>query len=153
MSLSGTKEPEMRKVGRRRFLRYALGFSFFATLVGVLTPVIGYLWPPTRGAGATGGRARVGTTKEIPAGEGKVVSVSGEPVILINLAGEIKAFSAICTHFSCIVEWEAAGQYILCPCHDGRFNPVTGAVISGPPPAPLPSVGVLIEGEDIYVGV
>ena len=142
-----------RPIGRRRFLQFLAGFSFLATLAGVLTPVIGYLWPPIRGAGATGGRALVGSTAEIAPGQGKVVSVGGAPVLLLNYGGELKAFDAICTHFSCVVEWEEAGEYILCPCHDARFNAVTGAVISGPAPAPLPLLSVSVEGEDIYVEV
>lgn len=146
-------EKEEPRVSRRRFLQFTVGFSFLATLAGVLTPIIGYLWPPTRGAGATGGRALVGNTKEISPGQGKVVSVDGNPVLLLNYGGEIKAFDAICTHFSCVVEWEVDGEYILCPCHDARFNAVTGAVISGPAPAPLPLLSVSVEGEDIYVEV
>ncbi len=140
-------------IGRRRFLQFLAGFSFLATLAGVLTPIIGYLWPPVRGAGATGGRALVANTKDIAPGDGQVVSVSGTPVLLLNYGGEIRAFDAICTHFSCVVEWEANGEYILCPCHDARFNAVTGAVISGPAPAPLPSLAVFVEGEDIYVEI
>lgn len=146
-------EKRERRVSRRRFLQFTLGFSFLATLAGVLTPIIGYLWPPLRGAGATGGRALAGSTKEITPGQGRVVSVGGAPVLLLNYGDEIRAFDAICTHFSCVVEWEADGEYILCPCHDARFNAVTGAVISGPAPAPLPSVSVFVEGEDIYVEV
>ena len=144
---------ERRRIGRRRFLQFALGFSFLATLTGVLTPIIGYLWPPTRGAGATGGRALVGSTKDIRPGQGKVVSVGGAPLLVLNYEGQIRAFDAICTHFSCVVEWQADREYILCPCHDARFNAVTGAVISGPAPAPLPSLSVFVEGEDIYVEV
>jgi nitrite reductase/ring-hydroxylating ferredoxin subunit len=144
---------EEQPVSRRRFLQFALGFSFLATLAGVLTPIIAYLWPPSRGAGATGGRALVARTKEIAPGQGTVVSVGGAPVLLLNHGGEIRAFDAICTHFSCVVKWDADEQYILCPCHDARFNPVTGAVISGPAPAPLPVLSVFVEGEDIYVEV
>jgi nitrite reductase/ring-hydroxylating ferredoxin subunit len=140
-------------VSRRRFLQFLAGFSFLATLAGVLTPIIGYLWPPVRGAGATGGRALVGTTTEIPPGRGEVVSVGGAPVLILNQAGEIRGFDAICTHFSCVVEWDETGGYILCPCHDARFNAVTGAVISGPAPAPLPSLSVFVEGGNIYVEV
>jgi len=138
---------------RRGFLKWAIGFSTLVTLGGVLTPIIGYLWPPQRGGKAGAGRALASTTKDLPIGKALVLPVNDKPVIVVNTAqGGIKAFSAICTHLGCVVEWDAARQFILCPCHDGRFNAVTGAVISGPPPAPLPPVQVAVEGENIYVG-
>jgi cytochrome b6-f complex iron-sulfur subunit len=139
-------------IGRRRLITYLLGFSVAATLVGVLTPVIGYLWPP-KGASAGGsGRVQVGTTLDFPAGQGKVVPVNDKPVIVVNTAqGGLKAFSAICTHLGCIVEWDQPRQFILCPCHDGRFNAVNGAIISGPQPAPLPELPLTVEEDVVYV--
>jgi len=138
---------------RRRFLQWILGFSVVATVVGVITPIIGYLWPPEQVAGATGGRTLVGTTQEVSLGKGKVVPVNNKPVIVVNTrAGGVKAFSAICTHLGCIVYWDEARQIIVSPCHDGRFNPVTGNVISGPPPRPLPPYEFTVEEGKIYVG-
>jgi cytochrome b6-f complex iron-sulfur subunit len=139
-------------MSRRRLITYLLGFSVVATLGGVLTPIIGYLWPPSRVSGAGSGRVQVGTASDFPAGQGKVVPVNDKPAIVVNTAqGGVKAFSAICTHLGCIVEWDPNRQVILCPCHDGRFNPVTGAVISGPPPSPLPQLGLTVEDEAVYV--
>lgn len=140
-------------MGRRRLITYLLGFSVVATLGGVLTPVIGYLWPPKRASAGGSGRVQVGTTADFPAGQGKVVPVNDKPVIVVNTAqGGLKAYSAICTHLGCIVEWDQARQFILCPCHDGRFNAVNGAIISGPPPAPLPELALTVEGDAVYVG-
>jgi Rieske Fe-S protein len=51
-----------------------------------------------------------------------------------------------------VAHWHEAGSYIQCPCHDGRFNAQTGAVISGPPPSPLPPYELVVDGEDVYVG-
>ena len=67
------------------------------------------------------------------------------------MTGGVKAFSAICTHLGCIVLWDEAASNIVCPCHDGRFNPATGAVMSGPPPAPLPQLTTVVEGNDIFI--
>ncbi len=139
-------------VGRRRLITFLFGFSIVATLGGVLTPIIGYLWPPSRATGGKSGRVQVGLTADFPAGQGKVVPVNDKPVIVVNTAqGGLKAFSAICTHLGCIVEWDQGRQFILCPCHDGRFNALNGAVISGPPPAPLPQLALTVEGDTIYV--
>lgn len=139
-------------VSRRRLITYLLGFSAVATLGGVLTPIIGYLWPPERAAGAGGGRVEVGNMIDFPVGQGKVVPVNNRPVIIVNTEQVgLRAFSAICTHLACITEWDQERQFILCPCHDGRFNPVNGAIISGPPPSPLPQLTVSVEGDVIYV--
>ena len=139
-------------IGRRRLLTYLLGFSVVATLGGVLTPILGYLWPPSRALVGEKGRVQVGTTTDFPAGQGKVVPVNDKPVIVVNTQqGGLRAFSAICTHLGCVVEWDKSRQFILCPCHDGRFNPLNGAVISGPPPAPLPQLALTVEEGTIYV--
>ena len=140
-------------VGRRGFVRYLLGFSIVSTIVGVLTPVFGYLWPPARSAQLGGGRTLVGTLSDIPPGQAKVLPVNEKPVIVVHTQdNQVRAFSAICTHLGCVCEWEERRQFILCPCHDGRFNALTGAVISGPPPSPLPAVEVVVEGQEIYAG-
>ena len=139
-------------LGRRRLITYLLGFSVVATLGGVLTPIIGYLWPPRRVSAGGSGRVQIGTALDFLAGQGKVVPVNDKPVIVVNTAqGGLKAFSAICTHLGCIVEWDQSRQFILCPCHDGRFNAVNGAVISGPPPAPLPQLALTVEEDAVYV--
>jgi cytochrome b6-f complex iron-sulfur subunit len=146
---SSNQNPTM---SRRRLISYLLGFSVIATVGGVLTPIIGYLWPPSRASGGRRDRVQVGTNLDFPAGQGKVIPVNDKPVILVNTPqGGLKAYSAICTHLGCIVEWDQNRQFILCPCHDGRFNPVNGAVISGPPPAPLPPLALTVEDDAVYV--
>ena len=93
-----------------------------------------------------------GALKELP-GVSKVLSVADKPVIVVNTpAGGLRAFSAICTHLGCIVAWNQQKQVIQSPCHDGRFNPVTGAVVSGPPPRPLPAYEFEIVKDQVYVG-
>ncbi len=140
-------------ISRRSFLKWALGFSVVATVAGVVVPIIGYLWPPSQQSSGSGGRVLIGATKDLPVGQAKVQPVNDKPVIIVNTAqGGIKAFSAICTHLGCVVEWNQSKQIIVCPCHDGHFNPMTGAVISGPPPAPLPPVRVAVENDQIYAG-
>lgn len=110
---------EAKGLGRRRFLRYAVGFSFLSTLVGVLTPIIGYLWPPKRAATATGGRVLVGTRDEIPLGTGKLVALGDQPVITVNTEQGFLALSAVCTHLACIVHKTADEPYIPAPATMG----------------------------------
>ena len=151
MTLTSPDEATSANVSRRGFIKYLLGFSVVTTLGGVLIPVIGYLWPPSRRATEKGGQVRVGSLAELQAARGMIVPAEDQPVVLTyNERASVKAFSAICTHLGCVVQWDSAG-YIQCPCHDGRFNAQTGAVISGPPPAPLPPREVSTNGDDIYV--
>lgn len=49
---------------------------------------------------------------------------------------EVVAFSNVCTHLGCRVNWLADQQQYICPCHDAHFN-MDGKVVSGPPPRPL----------------
>jgi cytochrome b6-f complex iron-sulfur subunit len=151
-----TAQTDVEKSGRlsrRGFVGWLMGFSITATLAGVLTPIIGYLIPPRREADIDQARTLVGILDDFPPNMGQVLAVGGRPVIITHTeSGGLKAFSAICTHLGCVAHWHEAGGYIQCPCHDGRFNAQTGAVISGPPPRPLPPYELVVDGEDVYVG-
>jgi cytochrome b6-f complex iron-sulfur subunit len=137
--------------GRRRFLRWLAGLSVVSTMVMVGTPIMGFLIPPKTGGSSGGGKTLVGTTADVPPGEGKVVAVGSKPAIVVNTTQGVKAYSAICTHLGCVVAWNDMVGVIQCPCHDGRFNPLNGAVVSGPPPAPLPPIDVSVEGDQIFL--
>jgi rieske iron-sulfur protein len=77
------------------------------------------------------------------------------------LADGVAAYSAICTHLGCTVRFSeeamagAPYSHIHCPCHAGMFDPRRGAaVISGPPPRPLPQLAVKLNaaGEVVAAG-
>ncbi len=81
------------------------------------------------------------------------------PAILIRLpedkaallGKEFVAYSAVCTHLGCIVNYKSEEDIIFCPCHAGYFDPTNGKVISGPPKKHLPEVKLRIEENgDIY---
>jgi len=150
MGLTNEASPPA-EVSRRRFLGWLLGLSVVSSLLMIVTPVLGFLVPPKTAGGTGGDKVLAGKTADIPPGEGKVVAMGSRPVIVVNSAGGPTAFSAICTHLGCIVTWDTAAKQITCPCHDGVFNPATGAVVSGPPPAPLPPVRVAVEGDQIFL--
>ncbi len=152
MAASSAVQSDSQPVSRRSFSKFLLSFTFFSTLAGTIIPIIGYLLPPPAASAGSGGRVMVGTTKDIPIGQGKVVPVGGKPVMVVNNSDGVHAFSAICTHLGCITMFDPTRKLIICPCHDGQFNPVTGAVVGGPPPKPLPVIPVSVDGENIYIG-
>jgi Rieske Fe-S protein len=137
--------------GRRRFIRGLLGFSIVSTATMVLAPIIGFLIPPKTEGGGAGGKTLVGKAEDLPIGTGKVVAMGSSPVIVVDTENGIKAFSAVCTHLGCIVEFDPTIKHIVCPCHDGHFNPASGAVLSGPPPQPLKPVTVTVEADQIFL--
>jgi Rieske Fe-S protein len=49
--------------------------------------------------------------------------------------GRLVGWSAVCTHLACAVLWREEDNQLECPCHDGVFDPATGEVVAGPPPA------------------
>jgi Rieske Fe-S protein len=63
---------------------------------------------------------------------------TGGSSILISVSGVWKAFSAICTHRPCTVDY--TGSSLYCPCHGGSFSTANGAVTGGP--SAKPSCGV-----------
>ncbi len=62
-----------------------------------------------------------------------------------------RAFGSVCTHLGCISYWKRKMK-IFCsvPCHLGKFDPNTGAVISGPPPSPLPAIDIVVKEGAVY---
>ena len=90
------------------------------------------------GAGERQGAASA-PLADIPAGAGKVVPVDGKPAIVINTDQGVTAYLGDLHAPRLRRRLERHGRAIQCPCHDGRFNPATGTVVSGPPPAPLPA--------------
>jgi cytochrome b6-f complex iron-sulfur subunit len=127
---------------RRHFLDLVLGASFLGWLIAIVYPIIRYLKPLPQ-TGPTGPtRLTRDEASKLEQSKFVIVPVSGHRVIVLQANDQLHAFSAKCTHEGCTVTFLPAQSVIWCPCHDGRFNDVTGAVLSGPPPQPLPKYAV-----------
>lgn len=68
---------------------------------------------------------------QIPDGQGKVVDFGGRKAAVFNTGGNAKAFSTVCPHLGCDVEWNDAENTWDCPCHGSRFE-ADGALKQGP---------------------
>ncbi|MDQ6661143.1 MAG: ubiquinol-cytochrome c reductase iron-sulfur subunit [Chloroflexota bacterium] len=76
---------------------------------------------------------------------------SEDEAILLHLPdGRFVAYSGRCTHLSCAVYYEQKGGKLLCPCHEGVFDPQTGEPIAGPPQRALPKITLSQEGTTVY---
>ncbi|MDZ4295794.1 MAG: Rieske 2Fe-2S domain-containing protein [Patescibacteria group bacterium] len=67
----------------------------------------------------------------IPPNEGKVIEIDGAPVAVYNDGERLHAFSAVCPHEACDIEWNGDQKNWICPCHGSRFT-ATGGVINPP---------------------
>ena len=73
------------------------------------------------------------------------------PGILVRTeAGELRAFSAVCTHLDCTVQFREDISRIWCACHNGHFD-LTGRNVQGPPPRPLDTYEVNVRDDEIVV--
>jgi cytochrome b6-f complex iron-sulfur subunit len=135
---------------RRSFLDYLLGTSVFATLAAIVYPIIRFMSPPQIVESAENSvvAARVG---EVPVNSGKIFKFGNKPGILVHTAsGEFKAFSAVCSHLECIVQYKSDTKQIWCACHNGQYN-LSGKNVGGPPPRPLEEYKVNTRGDDVVV--
>ncbi len=105
------------------------------------------------GAGTSGGGTANAIVKlaEVPVG-GAVVAqaASGAIIVAQPTAGQVVAFSAICTHQGCKVA--PAGATLNCACHGSKFETATGKVLNGPAKADLEKVAVKVSGQDVVAG-
>jgi Rieske Fe-S protein len=133
-------------MSRREFMKVA---GWAATVTGfsaITIPLVAYLYPAHLEE-TPSEPVPVGTLDELPVGASKTVPFGRYPALVISLEEGIVAYSAVCTHFACIVSWDADRGKIYCPCHDGFFDPVDGSVISGPPPRGLDVIAVNIADD------
>jgi Rieske Fe-S protein len=137
-------------IKRRTFLNYLLGTTLGGTLSAIIYPVVQFLIPPTVSE-ASQSSVIAGTANELRQGSGKIFKFGSQPGLLIRTpTGELRAFSAICTHLNCTVQYRPDFEHIWCACHDGHYD-INGKNIAGPPPRPLEQYVVNVRGDDIVV--
>jgi arsenite oxidase small subunit len=123
----------------------------------------------TSGDGGEGELPRQTVAKVSDLQENEPVSfdypLQGQSSILVDLGDEVPggvgdnnsivAYSALCQHMGCQVQFVSDGGYILCPCHQSKYDPAReGNVIQGVAQAPLPRIELEIDGDDVVaVGV
>lgn len=103
--------------------------------------------PASSGSGAPTEPTEAGTLADLPVGGTAAAEIGGAPILLSRpTEGEVKAFSAICTHQQCVVAADFG-----CACHGSVFNPTTGEPTKGPALEPLPEYTVTLDGDTILV--
>lgn len=144
------------KIPRRDAINIFLGAGIAALGAATAYPIIRYMIPPKASGMGTSSvsAAKVGDLKP---NEGLIFKFGDTPAILVLRSGgdpanesDYAAFTAVCTHLNCTVQYRTDLKEIWCACHNGHFD-LQGRVMSGPPPSPLTQYRVAIKGDEIFV--
>ena len=150
-----TGEPRARSLTRRRLLLGA-GTAAAAAVAGGAAGITG-----DRAIADAGGRELLpeGATWQpvmaasaVAAGRAVRFSTGAVEGFVVNVGGEYRALSAVCTHLGCVLQESVAGR-LGCPCHRTSFG-LDGSVIEHElqrPPAALPSLRVRVRDGQVEV--
>ncbi len=136
-------------LSRREMLNWTVIASgaLFAATAGLVS--LGYI----QKSNTSTVRQAIVRAAEVPIGDVHYFQypTAEDQAILLHLAdGSFAAYSGKCTHLSCAVYYKKESEQLICPCHEGVFNPQTGEAIAGPPQRALPKIEITQDGEMLY---
>ncbi len=135
---------------KRDFLKYVLGGALVTWVASLLYPLFSYLQPP-RQAEVEVTSVNAGRLADIPKDSGTIIRFGNKPVLLVRSStDQLRAFSAVCTHLDCTVQYKSDLGMIWCACHNGKYD-LNGRNVSGPPPRPLEEYRVILKGEEVHI--
>ncbi len=96
----------------------------------------------------------VASVDEIPEGERLIVEIDGQPIVIINIAGQYYAIADVCSHDDGPVgEGALEGFEIICPRHGARFDVRTGKVLALPAFVDIPAYPVRVTDGQVELGL
>ena len=126
---------------------------------------VGALALPSTGEAAPP-KKQVARLADIKVGEPTAFSYPGdEPGYLVDMGRAVAggagpkrslvAYSALCQHMGCPVNYDAKTGHFVCPCHASVFDPnKNGDCVEGPSTRGLPRIHLRVVGDTVYaVGV
>jgi Rieske Fe-S protein len=155
---------EETKTSRRTFIEQittvAIGFSAFVTAGFGTATMVRFLTPPEVDLEGRSkmGWLEIGTTKDFDETPQKV-DYGDEPIFVYYLNKKLVAFSAVCPHVRCIIEFDAEGKpdpktkthIFECPCHAAAYD-LAGRKLFGPQQRGLYKQKMRISGNKVSIG-
>ncbi len=136
---------------RRNILNWFLATSSGVLLASIFYPIARYLVPPEVEESTSRNVTLSIKPEEVKPNSGQIFRFGSQPGILIRTPeGELRGFSAVCTHLACIVQYRPDLNHIWCACHNGHYD-LNGKNIAGPPPRPLEKYDVNVRGDHVVV--
>ena len=135
---------------RRTLIGWLLGGGLTASIASFIYPAIRFMNPPDVPE-ASVNEVAAGKVQDLKPNAGKIVRFGSRPALLVRVdEGQWRAFSAVCTHLNCTVQYRDSTHQIWCACHNGTYD-LNGHVVSGPPPAPLEEYAVRVRGDEVVI--
>jgi cytochrome b6-f complex iron-sulfur subunit len=129
---------------RRHFLSLAGWGLFFAAMGGYLVRFFwfkhGFFFPKV--VFEPSPRFTVGDPKSFP--ENSVTKLNSRRIFIVRDGNSFKAFSVVCTHLGCAVEFSKKKNIFECPCHGSTYYR-NGVNFAGPAPRPLAHFEMVID--------
>jgi nitrite reductase (NADH) small subunit len=93
---------------------------------------------------------RVCSVDDVPAGEGRAVSIAGRRVAIFRTEERWYALDAVCPHLGGpLADGIVSERTVTCPLHERRFELATGeALTTGPC---VTAHQVMVNGRDVYL--
>lgn len=141
--LYGSRRKSNISVDRRGFIRITSIAGLTVAAVG-----LGRLFPKSAAAAVSATPQNIIENSSLSIGETfNFTSKSGSPAVLFKSKTGVYAYSAVCTHEGCTVQYNSASKNLQCGCHGAVFDPESdGNALSGPTNKPLPKIKVAVEG-------
>jgi Rieske Fe-S protein len=141
--LYGSRRKSNISVDRRGFIRISSIAGLTVVAVG-----LGRLFPKSAAATVSATPQNIIEDSSLSIGETfNFTSKSGSPAVLFKSKTGVYAYSAVCTHEGCTVQYNSASKNLQCACHGAVFDPgKDGTVVTGPTNKPLPKIKVAVEG-------
>lgn len=97
----------------------------------------------------------IAQASEVPDNSAKAFTAAdtGQPAVLVHLeSGDFVAYSSVCTHRACLVNYQPQTQKLACPCHGSVFDPAHGAAVDqGPAKIPLPPIDIAVQNGEVIL--
>jgi menaquinol-cytochrome c reductase iron-sulfur subunit len=153
---------------RRAFLKLMTAGLGVLTAALAIIPGLGFLAGPAARAksGRGGDPLRVAADRDVKANRPLRVTAVGPHedawlrldkvtlgsawLVRTTEDGPIKAFSTVCPHLGCGVDFDETTGKFNCPCHTSAFD-LDGRCLSGPSPRGLDELEAHVEGRDVVV--
>jgi Rieske Fe-S protein len=132
---------------KRSFLNWLVRGGVVALLGSVFYPIYKFVIPPARGEANVSQVKLPFKINELREDEAssRIFKFGRElGIIVVKPDKEVKAFSALCTHLDCTVQYRKDKEMLWCACHNGQYD-LKGRNIGGPPPRPLEEYVVHVE--------